>query len=439
MYIKDTDCTSSTPVVLGKPVKKIYGKGVEIFPAVPGKKDTDYEKSIYLEHLLPLEDYDLIIVLFSGGKDSLACYLKLLEMGVPKEKIELWHHDIDGGNPDRRMDWPVTQAYVEAFAKAEGVRLRKSWRQNGFWGEVYRIGASYPIQYEDNGETVTAPLTRDQLKSNEIKEMILSGSGLADEEDLKALGYRYKFPAKSADLQTRWCSSYLKIMVSEKLLRNIGELSDLELLGKRHKFPAKGSCQSGRWCSGTLKASVQGSVIANFEETAKDVKILCISGERRGESSGRAKYNEMELHRANATAKAHRTVHAWRMVIDHHEGDIWEIIRRHKVQPHPCYRAGWNRCSCMMCIFSLPRHWRGLLDLFPEEVNKVIEDERILGFTLDNKKDLRSYIGDAESCVNWDMTAISQLVSGQFAVEDVYVKNWTLPAGAFHGSDGGPC
>ena len=33
------------------------------------------------------------------------------------------------------------------------------------------------------------------------------------------------------------------------------------------------------------------------------------------ESAGRAKYNEMEIHRTNATAKAHRLVHQWRSVI----------------------------------------------------------------------------------------------------------------------------
>jgi len=33
-----------------------------------------------------LNDYDLIILAFSGGKDSLACLLKLLDEGVDKKK-----------------------------------------------------------------------------------------------------------------------------------------------------------------------------------------------------------------------------------------------------------------------------------------------------------------------------------------------------------------
>ncbi|MBT4947243.1 MAG: hypothetical protein HON27_13890 [Candidatus Marinimicrobia bacterium] len=56
-----------------------------------------------------LMSYDKIIVMFSGGKDSTACVLKLFNLGVPKEKIELWHHDIDGKG-DQFMDWPVTPA-----------------------------------------------------------------------------------------------------------------------------------------------------------------------------------------------------------------------------------------------------------------------------------------------------------------------------------------
>lgn len=42
---------------------------------------------------------------------------------------------------------------------------------------------------------------------------------------------------------------------------------------------------------------------ANLEETKRDKKILIVSGERRGESAGRSKYNEMEIHRTNAEAK----------------------------------------------------------------------------------------------------------------------------------------
>lgn len=148
-FIKDADCTKETPVKLGVPDAPIYGKGIKLKPRVDGRTDSEHFKKIYLPELLPLEEYDLIVVLISGGKDSVACYLKLLELGVPKERIEFWHHDIDGGHPSRRMDWKCTQNYVKALADAEGIKLRVSYRVNGFFGELYRIGASEPIEWID--------------------------------------------------------------------------------------------------------------------------------------------------------------------------------------------------------------------------------------------------------------------------------------------------
>lgn len=115
--------------------------------------------------------------------------------------------------------------------------------------------------------------------------------------------------------------------------------------GYRMKFPAKSGDLSRRWCSAYLKIAVADSVMSNLDKTRENVKVLVVSGERRGESKGRSKYNEMEIHRTNAEKKARRTVHQWRPVIDYSEKDVWEVLKRHNVNPHPCYRAGWNRCS----------------------------------------------------------------------------------------------
>lgn len=438
-FIKDSECTPDTPVILGKQEKPIYGNGVRLKPRVKGRCDSEHFKKIYLPRLLPLEEYDLIVVLISGGKDSVACYLKLIELGVPKEKIEFWHHDIDGGHPTRRMDWKCTQNYVKALADAEGVKLRVSYRVNGFFGELYRIGASEPIEWidPDTGEIRQCKLSSNYLKCRELKEQATEEM----EELLKQYGYRMKFLAKTGDLSRRWCSAYLKICVADTVVSNLDRLGELEELGgKRHKFPAKGGTHSGRWCSGNLKAAVQDSVTANLEETKHDKKILIVSGERRGESAGRSKYNEMEIHRTNATAKAHRVVHQWRCCIDYSEKDVWELLKRHHINPHPCYRIGWNRCSCMMCIFSTPRLFAGVKELFPDAYASLRHDEEVLGFTLDNKKNLDEFIGDTPSCVCWnDKKAIHSILTGEFGTEDIYTENWNYPVGAFHGADGGSC
>lgn len=438
-FIKDIDCTVNTPVVLGKEDDPIYGKGITLYPNIPGRKDSSHFEKIYLDKLLSLEEYDLIVVLFSGGKDSMACYYKLLELGVPKAKIELWHHDIDGGHPTRRMDWKCTQNYVKSFAEAEGVPLRISYRVNGFFGELYRIGSSEPVEWidPDTGNVHRCKPSAKYRKCQEVKE-----SATEDlEQKLKEYGYRMKFPAKSGDLSRRWCSAYLKIMVADSIISNLSQLDKLEKLGgKRHKFPAKGSTHQGRWCSGNLKAAVQDGVTSNLDKTSKNTKILIVSGERRGESKGRSKYNEMEIHRTNAEARSHRTVHQWRPVIDYSEKDVWEVLKRHKANPHPCYRAGWNRCSCAQCIFSTPKLFAGIKELYPEEYDQLKQDEIILGFTLDNKCDLDTFVGDTKSCVyHGDKQAIHSLITGDFSVKDVYVDDWKYPAGAFHGAEGGPC
>jgi 3'-phosphoadenosine 5'-phosphosulfate sulfotransferase (PAPS reductase)/FAD synthetase len=441
-FVRDVDCSVQTPVVFGKPASPIYGTGVCIEPRVPSRRDSEHFKEIYLPKLLPLEEYDMIAVLLSGGKDSIACYYKLIELGVPKEKIELWHHDIDGGHPSRRMDWRCTQNYVKAFAEAEQVPLRLSWRVNGFFGELYRIGASEPVEWmePDTREICRCKLSKKYLECQELKEKILEEKIL--KEKLKEYGYRMKFPAKAGDLSRRWCSAYLKVMVAESVISNLSQLGELEKIGgKRQKFPAKGGTHQGRWCSGNLKAAVQDSVTSNLDKTSKNVKILVVSGERRGESAGRSKYNEMELHRTNAEKLAKRTVHQWRPVIDYSEKDVWEVLKRHKVNPHPCYRAGWNRCSCAMCIFSTPTLFAGIKELYPEEYEALVQDEKILGFTLDNKCDLNTFVGDAKSCVvHKDHDAVQSLLTGQYTPEQIYVKGeWNYPAGAFHGAAGGPC
>ncbi len=71
-----------------------------------------------------LDTYATIIVAFSGGKDSVACVLHLLELGVPRERIELWHHDVDGREGSTLMDWPVTRAYCRAFADGEEAKVQ---------------------------------------------------------------------------------------------------------------------------------------------------------------------------------------------------------------------------------------------------------------------------------------------------------------------------
>lgn len=52
------------------PVRTVYGSGIGQAPALPGRKDSAHMESVYLDRLLPLEEYDKIIVLFSSRKEQ---------------------------------------------------------------------------------------------------------------------------------------------------------------------------------------------------------------------------------------------------------------------------------------------------------------------------------------------------------------------------------
>ncbi len=77
-----------------------------------------------------LQSYDLVLVATSGGKDSLAAMLALLEAGVPPSRMELHHHEVDGRGP-AFMDWPSTAGYCAAVAAAFGIPIYYSWREGG--------------------------------------------------------------------------------------------------------------------------------------------------------------------------------------------------------------------------------------------------------------------------------------------------------------------
>ena len=128
---------------------------------------------------IDLSIYSRIVVCMSGGKDSLACLLHILELGACKSKIELWHHDVDGREGSHLMDWTFMEDYNRCIASEFEVPLRE-----GFEGELLKVNSiSQPHLFESPEGLIT--LKRDLLRCR--------------------LGTRRKFPQVAASLQTRWC------------------------------------------------------------------------------------------------------------------------------------------------------------------------------------------------------------------------------------------
>lgn len=322
--------------------------------------------------LLGLDEYDLFIVSFSGGKDSLAMVLDLLERGVEKDRIQLWHQRIDGSESDGRlMDWNVTEAYCEAIAKVLGIRLLYQWKDKGFEGEMLREDATTKGVYFET-------------QDGETKYVAPSKRGKA--------ATRRKFPQVSADLSVRWCSSYLKIDVCTRAINN-----DPALKGK---------------------------------------KLCVLTGERREESSNRARYAEVEAHKSNTKS---RTVHQWRSVIDWTEQQVWDSIKRWSINPHPAYHLGFGRVSCMACIFGDKNQWATIRALDPKRFEKIAGYESEFDCTIKRKTTI---VEEADKGAVYEQLATETQqaelsMSMAYPVELVTVDEWELPAGAFR-TCGGP-
>jgi 3'-phosphoadenosine 5'-phosphosulfate sulfotransferase (PAPS reductase)/FAD synthetase len=321
-----------------------------------------------------LLDYDQYVVYFSGGKDSQACFLALLEAGVPRQKIELFHHEIDGREEGKGfMDWPCTKAYCAAFAFAFSSRISFSWREGGFKREMLRNNTATA---KTHFETPTG---------------VRSGGG-----DSGKLGTRRMFPQVTANLNQRYCSSYLKI-------------------------------------------DVAGIAIQN-QTRFHNSRTLVVSGERAQESSARRRLKFFEVDRTdarNGSLKRHvdrcRLVHGWQ------EEDVWEIIARWRVNPHPAYRLKWGRLSCACCIFGNANQWASAKVALPEQVEQIAAYEKEFGKTIDRNIPVlvKASMGKAYapcSDVKLVAEARDENWNGRIILGE---GEWQLPAGAF-GDGNGP-
>lgn len=323
---------------------------------------------------LDLSKYDHIIVCMSGGKDSIACLLRLIEMGVDRSKVELWHHDVDGNEGSELMDWLFMKDYVRKFAQAMNMPLYFSWLEGGFEGELLKENSySRPHKIETPEGLMT--LERDTNRS--------------------APGTRLRFPQQSPSLQTRWCSSTLKIDVGRRALNN----SD-RFLGK---------------------------------------SVLFVTGERRQESPARANYNQWEPHACDRRGgRKGRRVDAWRPVLEWKEEQVWEILERHSLLAPVPYRLGWGRSSCMTCIYNGARIWATISSYFPERAQVIATYEERFQTTISRKRiNVLDLGATARPFDITDEEALSQAYSREYSLPILLPPGqpWKLPAGAF-GSEG---
>lgn len=314
--------------------------------------------------------YDHVIVCMSGGKDSWASLLHLLDVGVPKDKIELWHHDVDGQEGSDLMDWTFMRSYNQILADTLGISIYFSWLEGGFEGEMLKHNSlSKPHRFESPEGLVILP--RDSKRGSP--------------------GTRLKFPQVSRSLSTRWCSAALKIDVGRRALNNQPRFN-----GKKVLFVTGERRDEG----GNRRNYNQ------FETHACDRR------------SGRLA----------------RLVDAWRPVLHWDEAKVWEAMERHRIIAPVPYRLGWGRSSCMTCIYSGPRVWATLQHYFPKRLAKIAEYERQFGTTISRTRiPVDEVAKNARPFDIDDEDALVQAINPDYNLPVVLSEGeaWKLPPGAF--------
>jgi 3'-phosphoadenosine 5'-phosphosulfate sulfotransferase (PAPS reductase)/FAD synthetase len=351
-------------------------------------KDKDKVKKVKVKHpkgwirpdsseLLPLNHYDVIIVALSGGKDSVACLLEMMEMcdaaGVPRSRIEAWHQSVDGApEAEKIWDWPITDSYCESVCRVLGITYRRQWRDGGLAGE----------------------LLKENDRTKKVVFELADGTTGETGGTTGKIGTRGRHPAQAADLRTRYCSPVVKIDV----------------------------------CS---------SAICN-DPRLKSANVLVVTGERRDESTNRATYATVE---ERTGTNNNRRVDQFRPVLEWSESQVWDRLRRSRIRPHPAYRIGFGRCSCLTCIFNGPDEWATTRVIAPAQFDWHANVEKKSGHTI--RMGL-TVIDQADRGTPMEGAGDPELVAlamGRHYPESLVLvpvgEEWEMPRGAFRAC-GGP-
>lgn len=359
----DIDPKELQPAKIEKRISEIANKYSDEFePILKFKKEEiEQQRLALLSWIKNPANKVKVIIAFSGGKDSVAMVLRsIFEWKIPREQIELWHHDVDGDGEDI-FDWKCTKSYCKAFAKAMGVPILFSYSGGGIMREVLRgVGTDEKrIPYD--------PPRYQQIKTKDENgnEIIKQGAELfkTDQPETRQPIYFQVEPDG-------------EFMKSEPRAYKGNWAQDTGDFKVKGKFPAVVSDLKTRWCSSVAKIEVMSRAINNSPNII-EANVVIMTGERRQESPPRDKYKEIEKY-DRASSKSIKNGVTWRCVIDMLEDEVWELFKKYKIQPHPCYELGWGRCSCQLCIFSSANVWAANYELSPLKVARIAEVETLI-------------------------------------------------------------
>lgn len=133
-----------------------------------------------------------------------------------------------------------------------------------------------------------------------------------------------------------------------------------------------------------------------------------------------------------------------------------KIEEKHQINPMPCYRLGFNRASCMPCIFGNSDQWLSVKRLSPETFETIanyeaefgcvigrdkLEDGTKVGIKLKVLQPIKT--GPRKGCLpeayEMDPKDMAAAMATEWAEPIILAPGeWTLPSGAFKEDGCGP-
>lgn len=288
-----------------------------------------------------LDDYDVILVNSSAGKDSQAMLTHVVEMadaqGVSRDKIIVVHADLG------RVEWEGTRELAETQAKAYGLRFEVVARDEDLIDQIK---------------------TRRRTLDAEAKTLIDQAEAAEAAGDIDEAIRLLNDAVKKSETPA-WPSSQARFCTSDQKTSQVAKL--MTALAKEHREANPG---------------------------AGPIKILNCLGIRSQESAARAK--KIAFGPDRPASNGRRTVDRWLPIFDWSEELVWETIRRSGLPWHPAYDAGMPRLSCAFCVLSGRRELILAARLNPALVQDYVALEDEVGHTFRKDMSIRSIAEAAE-------------------------------------------
>lgn len=144
----------------------------------------------------------------------------------------------------------------------------------------------------------------------------------------------------------------------------------LDLCIWKGRFPST----RARFCSEELK---RNPIIEQVQMPLLDLgqDVVSWQGVRADESPARANLPERDLVGGGPEGGS---LWNYRPILQWNVAQVFEMHRRHGVDPNPLYKAGMGRVGCMPCIHARKDELREIAQRYPEEIERVAEWERLV-------------------------------------------------------------